>query len=194
MEFQSWRLENLISLYRETNPALIYTILCYFNTLGAHPHGLFGERPKSSYKNLLHLIRKSSLSISPITIYGYNLLNQDGTPMRDYVHVAEFIHVHILSINLLLLSSRSDLIFNLGTGIAHGILEVLSMYEEVTGISINLKLAKRRYYAAKSLIANAEYASVILRWKPRNSLSEMIDYHIYYSKFIPQIYAIGYYG
>ena len=183
--------EDLIRLHAIENPLFKYSILRYFNLLGAHPCGLIGEMPKGSYNNLLPLIHAATHSRRPLTIYGYNLPAPDGTLVRDYVHVADLAHAHILSLNHLLTSDRQNLILNIGSGTGYSVLQVIRMYQSVTGIDVDIKFVSKREGDAISAIANPELAGEVLKWNPVYGLREMIEHHVAYAESITQSHNSG---
>jgi UDP-glucose 4-epimerase len=98
---------------------------------------------------------------------------QDGTAVRDYIHVADLAAAHILALKHLL-NGGPSLPLNLGTGKGHSVREVITIVEQVSKRSAPVRLAERRPGDPPQLVADARKARDVLGWRPRNSDLEVI--------------------
>lgn len=159
------------------NPTLRCSILRYFNPIGAHPSGLIGENPDSSTTNLLPLIIKvAKHEQAYIAINGNDYATPDGTAIRDYVHVSDVAHAHVLALKALLDHSRESMqVYNLGSEKGYSVLEIIHAFEAVNGVKIPYQITKRRAGDSAAIFADTRKAKDSLNWLPVYGLAEMLQ-------------------
>ena len=143
-----------------------YTALRYFNAAGAHISGKIGEdhNPES---HLIPIILQAALGKREcITIFGDDYNTEDGTCVRDYIHVTDLADAHILALNKMRKDGKSN-IYNLGNGNGFSVKEVVDIAREVSGVDIKAKLGERRPGDPAVLVASAEKAKKELGWQPK---------------------------
>lgn len=134
----------LKDLYKSDNEWDI-CILRYFNPIGAHPSGLIGEEPNGIPANLMPYISKvASGKLECLSVFGNDYDTEDGTGVRDYIHVVDLAIGHIKAIEKLIRESHGLYIYNLGTGVGYSVLDMINAFEKANGIKINYKIAPRR--------------------------------------------------
>lgn len=152
-----------------------YTALRYFNAAGAHISGKIGEdhRPES---HLIPLILQVALGQrEKIMIFGDDYNTEDGTCIRDYIHVTDLANAHLMALDRLRKGGESR-IYNLGNGKGFSVKEVIEATRKVTGKEIKAEVAPRRAGDPAILIASSEKAISELNWKPKyDSLDTIID-------------------
>lgn len=152
-----------------------YTALRYFNVAGAHPAGDIGEDhdPES---HLIPIILQVALGKrEKIGIYGDDYPTEDGTCIRDYIHVMDLADAHILALKRLNNGGDST-IFNLGNGEGFSVKEVIEVARKVTKHPIPAVVSPRRAGDPAKLVATSEKAMKELNWKPKyNSLEKIIE-------------------
>ncbi|MBE6759689.1 MAG: UDP-glucose 4-epimerase GalE [Ruminococcaceae bacterium] len=164
-------------MFRWTSLAhgLRYVSLRYFNACGADESGTIGEahNPES---HLIPLILQVPLGKrEAISVFGSDYDTDDGTCVRDYIHVTDLAQAHILAVEYLNNGGQSD-IFNLGNGVGYSVREVIETARKVTGHAIPHVDAARRPGDPARLVASSEKAKKILGWKPEHdSLEEIIS-------------------
>ena len=147
--------------------------LRYFNPVGAHNSGLIGEDPVGVPNNLMPFVAQVAAGRRELLrIYGGDYPTVDGTGVRDYIHVMDLAIGHVQALSSLFDGVPSFLV-NLGTGNGHSVLEVVRMYEQVSGRKIPYEIVARRPGDVASCYADATLASKILNWSPRRGLDEM---------------------
>lgn len=167
----------LQQMVENTNLPLKILSLRYFNPVGAHSSGKIGEMPKYNLTGLApNLIRTALKKIPVLEIYGNDYNTKDGTPIRDYVHVSDIAHAHVLGIQKLMDVKKNSYydIINLGSGKGFTVLEVIRKFEEVTTISLNYRFSPRRKGDVEAIFANNDKALKELNWRPKYSLKEML--------------------
>ncbi|WCK55877.1 UDP-glucose 4-epimerase GalE [Aneurinibacillus sp. Ricciae_BoGa-3] len=149
--------------------------LRYFNVAGAHPDARIGEdhTPES---HLIPIILQVALGQrEAISVFGEDYPTEDGTCIRDYIHVMDLANAHWLALNRLREKGESG-IYNLGNGTGFSVKQVIETARSVTGHPIPAIIAQRRAGDPAVLIASYEKAQAELGWKQRyNSLHEIIE-------------------
>lgn len=145
--------------------------LRYFNAAGA-AYGL-GElhEPES---HLIPNILVSVLKNKSVKLFGNDYPTEDGTCVRDYIHVLDLVRAHHLALELLFTHNESK-VYNLGSGQGYSVKQVVQVCEEVTKQKVHVEFCPRRPGDTPSLIASSEKISKELGWKPEFGLKEIIS-------------------
>lgn len=150
--------------------------LRYFNPIGAHSSKLIGELPNGIPNNLMPFITQTAAGIRrELKVFGNDYKTEDGTAVRDYIHVVDLAKAHVAALNRLL-KEESDSqfeIFNLGTGTGYSVLDVINSFEKTNNLSLNYSFAPRRDGDVPAMYANAEKANEALNWEAELNLDEM---------------------
>ncbi|PIE72953.1 MAG: UDP-glucose 4-epimerase GalE [Deltaproteobacteria bacterium] len=147
--------------------------LRYFNAAGADPEGQIGEdhRPET---HLIPLVLQTALGQrEEITIFGDDYPTDDGTCVRDYIHVVDLAQAHYLSL-LHLLDGGQSRKYNLGNGNGYSILEVIDATRSVTGAAIPLRYGERRPGDPAALVGSSALITEELNWQPQHHRLEEI--------------------
>lgn len=152
-----------------------YTALRYFNAAGAHISGKIGE-DHNPETHLIPIILQAALGQrDSITIFGDDYNTEDGTCVRDYIHVTDLADAHILALDKMRADGKSN-IYNLGNGNGFSVKEVVDITRKVTGVDIKAELGERRPGDPAILVASSEKAKKELNWKPKyNDLGTIIE-------------------
>lgn len=143
-----------------------YAFLRYFNASGASPDGLIGE-DHNPETHLIPLILDAVNGDRPhITVFGTDYETQDGTCVRDYIHVEDLATAHIAALEHLK-AGKPPVICNLGTGNGVSVKEMIAAVEEVTGKQVPVVYGERRAGDPPFLFANATHAKAILGWEAK---------------------------
>lgn len=150
-----------------------WTALRYFNAAGADLEGEVGE----SHEPETHLIPnlcKAVLGTGPgLTVFGQDYPTPDGTPIRDYIHVADLAEAHVLAIARLLDGGDSG-IFNVGTGEGATVMQIIAAAEKVLAKKVPYSVGPRRAGDPPSLVADSSRLQTTFGWKPKHSDLETI--------------------
>lgn len=149
----------------DTSYGITNVTLRFFNAAGASPKGDLREEHDPE-THLIPLLLEAAELGTTVTVHGRDYDTQDGTCVRDYVHVEDLAQAHALALNYLLRGGESEC-FNVGTGEGHTVLEVIAAVEEVTGKKIQVAIGPRRPGDPQSLIAEAGRIRALLGWKPQ---------------------------
>lgn len=153
-------------------------LLRYFNPVGAHPSALIGELPLGKPENLVPAITQTAVGKLPIMqVWGNDYDTRDGSCVRDYIHVCDIAHAHILALNYLLQNKNQTNcdIFNLGTGNGYTVLELIHEFEKTSGRKLNYKIGPRRPGDVIAIYANNDKAKSLLGWQPKYNLEQMMS-------------------
>jgi UDP-glucose 4-epimerase/UDP-arabinose 4-epimerase len=145
-----------------------WTALRYFNAAGADLDGEVGE----SHEPETHLIPnlcKAALGTGPaLTVFGQDYPTPDGTPIRDYIHVADLAEAHVLAIRRLIAGGDSG-IFNVGTGEGATVMQIIAAAEAVLGVKVPYSVGPRRAGDPPSLVADASRLKAAFGWSAQHS-------------------------
>lgn len=153
-------------------------LLRYFNPIGAHPSAKIGELPLGVPQNLVPFITQTAIGIrEKLSVFGNDYPTQDGTCIRDYIHVVDLAKAHVVALERLMQERNEDKveIFNVGTGRGSSVLEVITTFERVTGKKLNYQMAKRREGDIIEAFANTNKVENILGWKAESTLDEALE-------------------
>lgn len=153
---------------------LRYVSLRYFNACGAHKSGTIGEAHNPESHLIPLILQVPNKQREAIKIFGDDYDTEDGTCIRDYIHVTDLAQAHILAVEYLMKGNPSN-IFNLGNGIGFSVKEVIDTARKVTNDPIKAELSPRRAGDPAILIASSDKAKSVLGWKPEHAdLEEII--------------------
>jgi UDP-arabinose 4-epimerase len=152
---------------------LEWVALRYFNAAGADPEGELGEQHEPETHLIPLAIAAAMNSIERLDIFGTDYDTEDGTAVRDYLHVTDLAEAHVAALRYLQEGNPSAA-FNLGTGLGHSVRDVTSMVEHISGRKVPTREIARRSGDPACLIADARKAANLLRWHPAHSSLEEI--------------------
>ncbi|PGT76793.1 UDP-glucose 4-epimerase GalE [Priestia megaterium] len=149
------------------------SLLRYFNPVGAHSSGLIGEDPQGIPNNLLPYISNVAIGKLPeLQVFGNDYPTLDGTGVRDYIHVVDLALGHLKAIEKVL-STIGVNAYNLGTGNGYSVLEMIHIFEKVSGKNIAYKIVNRRPGDLAICYADPTKAKAELNWAAIRGIEEM---------------------
>ncbi|XP_027342074.1 UDP-glucose 4-epimerase GEPI48 [Abrus precatorius] len=149
-------------------------LLRYFNPVGAHPSGYIGEDPRGIPNNLMPFVQQVAVGRRPaLTVFGSDYKTNDGTGVRDYIHVVDLADGHIAALRKLEDTKIGCKVYNLGTGKGTSVLEMVKAFEQASGKKIPLVMANRRPGDAEVVYASTAKAETELKWKAKYGIDEM---------------------
>ena len=150
-----------------------YAGLRYFNAAGYDPDGEVRGLEKEP-NNLLPLVLETLLGWREnLEVYGTDYDTEDGSCIRDYIHVSDLADAHLRALNFLE-KQNEDLVVNLGTSKGISVLEILDAARKVSGVDLPVILSDRRPGDPAVVLASAEKAERLLEWSPAFSDVETI--------------------
>lgn len=169
--------ENLVKRNFKKN----YIILRYFNVVGASPSKKIGliNRYGQLFKNFAVEILKNKPKLS---VYGKDYDTEDGTCIRDFIHVSDLAEIH-LKVLLKVSKNNKSVILNCGYGKGFSVLEVVNNFKKFSKNKVTVKFQKRRKAEIVESIANVTKLKNYLKWKPKFfNLNKMIQNSIDWEK------------
>lgn len=148
---------------------LNHTIFRYFNLAGADDDLGENHEPET------HLIPNIFKNLNNFTIYGDRYKTEDGTCVRDYVHVSDVADAHIDAAELMVRKDKSLGAYNLGTGKGHSILEIINLIEKHIGVKVNYHFGKDRPGDPDFLVADITLAEKHLNYKPKHDILSILQ-------------------
>ena len=163
--------EQILQSIKVSNPVFTYTNLRYFNVVGSGYSDLFD----ASKHNLFPIVLDSlARGITP-QINGVDYPTEDGTCVRDYVHVSDLARAHVIALEKLLASVELEPSYNLGSGVGTSVREIMNAAKNVTGIDFHPIEAPRRPGDPARLVASSQKAARDLAWVNTFTVEEMME-------------------
>ena len=158
-------IERLLKWYSQSNE-FKYKVFRYFNVAGASLDSTIGE-DHTPETHLIPIVLEVALGKrAEIKVFGEDYPTEDGTCIRDYIHVEDLVDAHILGIHHLRETKESD-VYNLGNGLGFSVLDIITSAKKVTGKVIPYSIAERRPGDPAKLVASSKKAQEVLRWSPK---------------------------
>ena len=155
-------------------------LLRYFNPVGAHASGQIGEDPEYPF-NLLPFVSQVAAGLrDEVSIFGDDYDTEDGTGVRDYIHVVDLAKAHVRAIaNIMAKESRAEsegeiLTYNLGTGRGYSVQEMIEAFRRISGKEVKAVVKSRRDGDVAVSIADPTFSNQHLGWKAELGLDEMV--------------------
>jgi UDP-glucose 4-epimerase len=150
-----------------TSPANMfrYVALRYFNVAGASLDGKLGQTTAAATHLLKVACEAACGARSKITVFGNDYPTEDGTCIRDYIHVEDLARAHIDALKYLEGGERSET-FNCGYGRGYSVRDVLDALQRVTGITLPVESGARRPGDPPELVAESSKIRQMLGWSP----------------------------
>lgn len=152
-------------------------LLRYFNPIGSHPSAEIGELPIGVPQNLVPFITQTAIGLrQELSVFGDDYPTEDGTAIRDYIHVVDLAKAHVVALQRLINKKNLEKVevFNLGTGKGSSVLEVIQTFEKVSNQKLNYKIVGRREGDITEAYANTDKANKVLGWQAKSSLEEAL--------------------
>ena len=149
-------------------------LLRYFNPIGAHQSGLIGETPNGIPNNLLPYVAQVATGMRDyLRVWGNDYDTVDGTGVRDYIHVVDLAHGHLLALEYLDKCEENVCIFNLGTGNGYSVLQVVQAFERNSGKKVPYQICERRAGDIATCYADTTKARELLGFAARYDIDDM---------------------
>ena len=146
----------------------------YFNPIGAHWSGLIGENPKGKPNNIFPLIVNTAIGIQrKLKIYGNDWPTEDGTPVRDYIHVMDLAEAHIKILENIFQNESRYVNLNIGTGIGTSVLSLVKIFEKVNNVKVPYIFTSRRIGDTCYLVADNSCLRSEFHITPKKSIEDM---------------------
>ena len=167
-------IEEILRDWVKINSQKKATVLRYFNPVGAHKSGQIGEDPNGTPNNLMPYIAQVAVGRRKcLNIYGNDYHTLDGTGARDYIHVVDLALAHIGALNQNKLDRFE--VLNVGAGKSTTVLELVSKFEEISGVPIKFKYLPRREGDLAAFWADSSKAFEMMSWKTERNIKNICE-------------------
>ena len=144
--------------------------LRYFNVVGAaNP-----ELGDTGVNNLVPMAFRALSNNQRPQVFGGDYATQDGSCIRDYIHVSDLADSHLIAAQKLLNENYCGII-NIGRGQGFSVKQVMDTISEVLGKNINYEVVDRRPGDPAQTIADVSKAKSDLNWEAKNDLKSMVS-------------------
>ncbi|XP_023384929.1 UDP-glucose 4-epimerase isoform X3 [Pteropus vampyrus] len=168
-------IEEMIRDLCQADKAWNAVLLRYFNPTGAHASGCIGEDPQGIPNNLMPYVSQVAIGRrEALNVFGNDYDTEDGTGVRDYIHVVDLAKGHIAALRKLK-EQCGCRIYNLGTGTGYSVLQMVRAMEKASGRKIPYKVVARREGDVAACYANPSLALQELGWTAALGLDRMCE-------------------
>ena len=167
--------EEIIHDYIRSEALIKSIILRYFNPIGAHLSGEIGELPNGVPQNLVPFITQTAIGVrKELSVFGDDYNTPDGSCIRDFINVVDLAKAHVVAIDRMLGNKADEKIeiFNLGTGNGVSVLELIKVFEKVSGVKLNYKIVARREGDIEKIWAEPTKANKVLGWTAKENIDD----------------------
>lgn len=165
-----WMLRDQAIATAESEHPLRHTSLRYFNVVGSADESVYDVSPH----NLFPIVFEALLAGRTPRINGDDYATEDGTNVRDYVHVGDIAAAHVAAAKRLASGESIEPAYNLGSGDGLSVKQIMDAVVRVTGIDFTPEIGPRRAGDPDRIVATGELAARDLDWKMRYSVDEMV--------------------
>ena len=155
--------------------------LRYFNACGADPEGELGECHEPETHLIPLILQAASGRRESITVFGRDYATEDGTCIRDYIHIEDLCSAHALALEALVQGKKQGaLAYNLGNGQGYSVQQMIDAVQRMVsedGCSLIVEEGARRPGDPATLVADASLAKQELGWQPKYADLDTIIRH-----------------
>lgn len=169
--------EEIIADFIKSGADIKSIILRYFNPIGAHPTAEIGELPNGVPQNLVPFITQTAIGVrQELSVFGNDYNTPDGSCVRDFINVVDLAKAHVIAIDRMLGNKSEDKveIFNLGTGNGLSVLQLINVFEKVSGEKLNYKIVGRRGGDIEKIWADPVKANKVLGWTAKETVEDTV--------------------
>ncbi|MFH1591435.1 MAG: UDP-glucose 4-epimerase GalE [archaeon] len=164
--------ERMLQAYGRAH-GIEHVSLRYFNAAGAALDSSIGEMHDPETHLIPNVLKVSTGEKERLEVYGKDYPTEDGTCIRDYVHILDIARAHVLAMEKM--DGGISPAYNIGTGDGHSVLSVIEMSRKVSGKDIPVHYADRRPGDPPRLVASSGLIKKELGWSPRFDLKKIIE-------------------
>lgn len=165
-----WLLRDEATATAASASPLRHTSLRYFNVVGSADPTVYDVSPH----NLFPIVFEALLAGKTPRINGDDYATEDGTNVRDYVHVGDIAAAHVAAAKRLAAGEHIEPAYNLGSGDGLSVKQIMDAVARVTGIDFTPEIGPRRAGDPDRIVAAGDLAARDLDWKMRFTVDEMV--------------------
>jgi UDP-galactose 4-epimerase (EC 5.1.3.2) len=165
-----WLLRDQAVATASSDQPLRHTSLRYFNVVGSADPAVYDTSPH----NLFPIVFEKLIAHETPQINGDDYDTEDGTNVRDYVHVGDIAAAHVVAAQRLAAGDPIEPAYNLGSHNGLSVRQIMDAMARVTGIAFSPKIGPRRAGDPDRIVATGELAARDLDWSNRYTVDEMV--------------------
>ena len=154
-----------------------YCALRYFNVAGADPQGRTGQSTAGATHLIKVAVETALGKRSHVSVFGTDYDTDDGTGVRDYIHVSDLAAAHVIALENLFADPERSHVLNCGYGHGYSVLQVLDAVDRVTNLQIQRQLQGRRAGDPDSLVSDNSEIKARFGWQPQYDDLDVIVSH-----------------
>jgi UDP-glucose 4-epimerase len=166
-----WLLRDQAIATADSETPLRHTSLRYFNVVGSADPTVYDVSPH----NLFPIVFEALIAGRTPKIFGDDYATEDGTNVRDYVHVSDIAAAHVAAALRLEAGEPIEPAYNLGSGDGLSVRQIMDAMARITGIAFDPEVAPRRPGDPPRIVAAGQLAARDLDWKMRFTLDQMVS-------------------
>jgi UDP-glucose 4-epimerase len=144
-----------------------YCALRYFNVAGADPDGRTGQSTAGATHLIKVAVEAALGKRDHVSVFGTDYATEDGTGVRDYIHVSDLAAAHVIALENLVAEPKQSHVLNCGYGHGYSVLQVLDAVDRVTNQSIERRMEDRRAGDPDTLISDNREIKARFGWQPK---------------------------
>lgn len=165
-----WLISDQVRATSESANPMRATSLRYFNVVGSAHRDIWDTSPH----NLLpKAFVELNAGVAPI-IFGSDYPTEDGTCVRDYIHVGDLAQSHVVAAQRLGAGETLEPVYNLGSGTGVSVKQIMDTIVRITGTTLTATMGPRRPGDPASIVANGDLAARDLTWQMRHTIDDMV--------------------
>ena len=154
-----------------------YCALRYFNVAGADPQGRTGQSTAGATHLIKVAVETALGKRSHVSVFGTDYATEDGTGVRDYIHVSDLATAHVIALENLFADPARSHTLNCGYGHGYSVLQVLDAVDRVTNLQIERQFEGRRAGDPDALISDNREIKSRFGWQPQFDDLDVIVSH-----------------
>ncbi len=168
--------ENIIEDFVKSDENAAAISLRYFNPIGADSSSQIGELPLGTPSNLVPFITQTAAGWrEKLTVFGGDWDTPDGSCIRDYIHVTDLAKAHVKALDYMFSNNENTHEqFNIGTGKGNSVLELIKVFEKISGEKLNYVVGNKRAGDIEAIYGDVSKAEKTLGWKAEKNIEEAL--------------------
>lgn len=144
-----------------------YCALRYFNVAGADPEGRSGQSTVGATHLIKIAVEAALGKRASVSVFGTDYATEDGTGVRDYIHVADLAAAHVIALEALVADPATSHTLNCGYGHGYSVMQVLDAVDRVTNNKLVRNMEGRRAGDPDALISDNRAIIARFGWQPK---------------------------
>jgi len=154
-----------------------YCALRYFNVAGADPLCRTGQSTIGATHLLKIAVEAALGKRASVSVFGTDYATDDGTGVRDYIHVSDLAAAHAIALEALMADPERSHTLNCGYGHGYSVMQVLDAVDRVTNAKLHRTFEGRRAGDPDTLVSDNIAIKQRLGWEPRYDDLDLIVQH-----------------